>query len=394
MSLALKEMRRAKLRFGLLAVALGLLVFLILFQVALRDGLITQFIGALRNQSAPVLVYGDQARKNLEGSQITPDQLVEIEKVDGVAAVGRLGEGTFTVSTDDSRRTSSDSGDPDDRLVDAVIFGYDAETAALNDGVPLGAPTEVVEGRLPTGPGEAVASAGNESDGFDMGTTVRVEPDGLEIEIVGLASDVNYSVSPTLFVQWPTYEQARLIRNPDALAIYPSAATVAPEPGVSAESVTEQIVEAVDGVEALTRQEAVDGSPGVSSVRSSLDTVVNLLRFAVFLVVGLFMLIITVQKIGALTLLKAIGATTRRLVGSLVLQALLLVIAGSVIGTLLYAAAATASGTGVGIEVDPAAIFPVIGGIVAAAVIATLFAALRIRRIDPADVAHGAGILR
>lgn len=394
MSLALREMTRAKVRFGLLALALGLLVFLILFQVALRDGLITQFIGALRNQSAPVLVYGDQARKNLEGSQITPEVFDAIGDVDGVESIGRLGEGTFTVSTDSSRKASTASGDPDDRLVDAVIFGYDPDTTGGDGGVPLGAPTTLTEGRLPEGPGEAVASEGNDEDGFELGATVLVEPDGLEIVIVGLASDVNYSVSPTLFVHWSTYEGARLIRNPDAIAVYPSVAAVAPSSGVSATELTDRIAAAVEGVEPLTRQEAVDGSPGVSSVRSSLDTVVNLLRFAVFLVVGLFMLIITVQKLGALTLLKAIGATTRRLVGALVLQALVLVVVGSIVGTLLYAIAATAGGTGIGIEVDPTTILPAVAGIVVAALVATLFAAVRIRRIDPADITHGAGALR
>lgn len=392
MWLALREILRAKVRFGLLAAALGLLVFLILFQVALRDGLITQFIGALRNQTAPVLVYGDQARKNLEGSQIPPETLAAIGEVDGVATVGRLGEGTFTVSTDQSRDESAQSGDPDDRLVDAAIFGYDADITV--DGTPLGAPSRVEEGRLPNAPGEAVASLGNQDEGFEIGTVVMVEPDGLEIEIVGLASDINYSVSPTLFVHWSTYEAARFIRNPDALAVYASVAVAAPIEGVSDQELTDRIAAAVDGVEPLTRQEAVDGSPGVASVRSSLDTVVNLLRFAVFLVVGLFMLIITVQKLGALTLLKAIGATTQSLVGSLIVQVLVLVITGSIIGTLLYSVAALAGGTGIGIEVDPAAILPVVAGIVVASVVATLFAGLRIRRIEPADIAHGAGVLR
>ena len=56
MFLALKEMSRAKTRFGLLVAAIALLVFLILFQQSLQNGLITGFVGAIRNQNAPVLV--------------------------------------------------------------------------------------------------------------------------------------------------------------------------------------------------------------------------------------------------------------------------------------------------------------------------------------------------
>ena len=73
MFLALKEMARAKVRFGLLIAAIALLVFLILFQQSLQNGLITSFIGAIRNQSAPVLVYSVDGQRTIQGSIITPD---------------------------------------------------------------------------------------------------------------------------------------------------------------------------------------------------------------------------------------------------------------------------------------------------------------------------------
>ena len=52
MFLALHEIRRGLVRFGLLAMAISLSLFLVLFQQALQDGLLTSFVGALRNQSA------------------------------------------------------------------------------------------------------------------------------------------------------------------------------------------------------------------------------------------------------------------------------------------------------------------------------------------------------
>ena len=81
MFLALREIRRARWRFALLTGAVGLLVFLILFVQALTGALIGQFIGALDHQSADVLVYSAQARKNLEGSVVPP---VTVEAVANV----------------------------------------------------------------------------------------------------------------------------------------------------------------------------------------------------------------------------------------------------------------------------------------------------------------------
>ena len=73
MFLALKEMTRAKVRFGLLIAAIGMLVFLILFQQSLQNGLLTSFVGAIRNQTAPVLVYTVDGQRVIQGSVITPD---------------------------------------------------------------------------------------------------------------------------------------------------------------------------------------------------------------------------------------------------------------------------------------------------------------------------------
>ena len=75
MFLALREMRRAKVRFALLISAIGLLVLLILAQQAIQNGLITSFVGAIERQSAPVLVYSVDGQRTLQGSIITPPLL-------------------------------------------------------------------------------------------------------------------------------------------------------------------------------------------------------------------------------------------------------------------------------------------------------------------------------
>ena len=111
MFLALHEIRRGLVRFGLLAMAIGLLLFLVLFQQALQDGLLTSFVGALRNQSAPVLVYAIDSQRTLQGSVLTPDLESAILAVDGVGEHGRLGrERSRPSSTTRRRRTPRSSG--------------------------------------------------------------------------------------------------------------------------------------------------------------------------------------------------------------------------------------------------------------------------------------------
>jgi putative ABC transport system permease protein len=370
MFLAVKEMRRAKLRFGLLAGAVGLLVFLILFQQALLSGLINQFIGALKNQSADVLVYNDQARKNLEGSIILPDQLAAVAAVDGVEVAAPLGEATFTVTAGGKE-------------TDAVVFGYQL-------GGP-GEPTTLVRGRLPEGPGEAVASEKDEADGFGIGDVVQVQPDGVSITVVGVARDLNYSVSPVMFVDFATFEQAKRTRNPDATTILPSAIAVQVAAGEQPSTVAQRIDEQVEGVEALTRQQAVDGSPGVSSVRSSFAIILLLFYLVVPLVTGLFFLIVTFQKASALTLLRAIGAPAKTLVVSLLVQVVAVMLVGSVIAFGLYAGAIQGvKNLGVHVEVQPAVVTSAV--VLVLALIASLIAVRRVLRLDPLSATTGAGV--
>ena len=113
MRLALSEIRRAKLRFGLLTGAVALLVFLILFMQTLSSQLLREFVGGIENQSASVLVYGEDARRSIEGSIVTPEQVRQVAAVAGVGEAAPFGENTFTVKTESGA------------LKDATLFGYE-----------------------------------------------------------------------------------------------------------------------------------------------------------------------------------------------------------------------------------------------------------------------------
>ena len=86
--LAWREARRAKGRFGLLTGAVTVRVFLVVFQQAVLDGLVTEFVGAIRNQSADVLVYGEDARLNLQGSVVPPAAPEEVAAVEAPSSRG------------------------------------------------------------------------------------------------------------------------------------------------------------------------------------------------------------------------------------------------------------------------------------------------------------------
>ena len=245
--IAPREMTRAKVRFGLLIGSIALLVFLILFQQALRDGLITSFVGAVEHQSAPVLVFSTDARRSLQGSTITPELEPTVRGVDGVGASGRIGQSTFSVRADG-------------RIQGAAVIGYERRS--------LGAPEKLVSGRYPASDGEAIANESDAGDGFAIGDVVKVEPGGAPITIVGQARDMNLQASPTLFVPYGTWEQAVAAANPDAGAPLPNALGRRTGAGVSDAGSARRVNATTPELEALTRADAAGESPGVAEVSS------------------------------------------------------------------------------------------------------------------------------
>jgi putative ABC transport system permease protein len=370
--LGLREIRRAKVRFGLLIGAVGLLVFLIFFQQTLLTNLLGFFTGALENQSGQVVVYGSDARQNLAGSVVTPEQLAAVAQVPGAGATGPLGEGTFTTRAGNGKE------------VDGILFGYEL-------GGP-GEPTRVSSGRLPERDGEGVASAIDRDNGFDIGETIEIVPgaggtEPLRIRIVGLADDSRFSVQPVVFVSFPTYEAARRVANPSAAdqPVFASVALAQSEAGVDASELARRIERAVPGVDALDRAAAVAASPGVQPVRQSFSIILFLTFLVVTLVTGFFFLILTVQKQGALTLLRAIGAPRSFLVRALLVQVVIVILGGLVVGTALLTLASAGSSTTFPVEIDPRLIATSGIIVLGLALAASLVAVRRVVRVDPAD---------
>ncbi len=373
MFLALLEMRRALVRFVLLIAAIGLLVFLILFQQALQDGLITAFVGAVRNQSAPVLVYSVDGQRTLQGSLIPPALEQAVRSVPGVEAAARVGQGTFTVRV---------NGADDDS--DAALIGTDEPD--------LFHPDDLSGGRRPQAEGEAV---GSDSD-FRVGDVVEIVPAAdrapVTLTVVGVARDVQLNVNPTLFTDLATFTAAALATNPDAAAVLPNALAVHPSAGVSTAEVVDRINVAAPDAEALSRADAAAKTPGVDQVRQSFQVIFLLYGLVVPLVTGLFFLIITLQKAGSLTLLRAIGARPGLLARSLLLQVTLVICLGLLVGIGLYfpLSQARVGGLSLRFDVDVVVLWSVL--LLVLGLVSAVASLRRVLRIDPIEATTGAGV--
>jgi putative ABC transport system permease protein len=357
----------------MLAAAIALLLFLILTQQAIQNGLLTAFVGAIERQSAPVLVYSTDGQRTLQGSVIAPPLERRIRAVPGVAAAGRIGQSTFTVRVDGA-------GDSD-----AALIGYDRPD--------LGAPEELSAGRLPRAAGEAVGSAAD----FSLGHRVPLQAPGAPggagraLRVVGLVRDAQLQVTPTLFVAWPDYVAAVRATNPDVTTVLPSALGVRPAPGVPAAELARRVNDASQDADALTRAEAARKSPGVAQVRQSFQVIFVLYGLVAPLVTGLFFLIVTFQKSAALTLLRAIGARSAVLVRSLLVQVAFVMAGGLVLGVALYTPLSQMTLGSITLRFDAGAVLFWSVLLLALGLLSAVVAARRVLRIDPIEATTGGG---
>jgi putative ABC transport system permease protein len=167
---------------------------------------------------------------------------------------------------------------------------------------------------------------------------------------------------------------------------------VAPAEGVSPAALVASINARSDDLDALTRRQAADEAPGVAQVRQSFQVIFLLYALVVPFVTGLFFLIITVQKAAALTLLRAIGAPGRRLVGALLVQVVIIVGLALALGVALYTPLTIVSATSLGLRFETTAVIAWAILLFVLALLSSLLSARRVLAIDPVTATVGAGL--
>lgn len=362
----LREIWRSKLKFGLLAAAVGLLFFLLLFVNTLSSTLLDGFVGAIENSSADVLVFDADAQATIPASRLTVEDVARVGDVTGIADVTPISELTTDAIWDGAE-------------LDVSLWG-------LAIGGP-GTPNQITEGRLP-GLGEALVDESGRDAGLTVGSTLEVA--GETLDVVGVAGNATYAVLPTVYVETETWQDIFLAVYPGAPSAPVNLVGVSVVEGGSAASVAAAVSD-LGNLEGLTPAEAASATPGVSSIEQSFGLITGITFVIVIVVVGFFFQILTVQKLRVFALLEALGSRFRSLVGYVLGQIGLLVTFGIGIGVAMLASAALATR-----EVFAISVSPLLVGVLGAAVLLTSvisgFASIRrIARQDAARVATGAG---
>ena len=105
----------------------------------------------------------------------------------------------------------------------------------------------------------------------------------------------------------------------------------------------------------------------------------------VLAVVGLFFSLLTLERIGLYGVLKAIGATTRRLFLGVLIQAVIVAVIAFAIGSALAIGAAAALPAKVPLQLIPSRFVFTFSGLLVAAILGSAISLRRVTKVEPAS---------
>lgn len=378
MFLALRELKFARGRFGLMGAVVALIAVLMVMLSGLSAGLVNDGVSGLK--SLPVTAFAfDQGTKTdnaFSRSIVEPDQIEAWATQPGVAEAEPVGAGMVNAQTDDGTQ------------VDLSLFAVEPGSflaPVVSEGDTLGSLNGIV------------VSETARSEGIEIGTIITLDRLDTELKVIGFTDgQATFGHVDMAFLPLDTW---RLIASGAAQPGAPTQAqvdalefNVASVVALQAEPGTEIDLAAGDAAAqttAVSLKESFNSSPGYEAETLTLSLIQVFLYAICALVVGAFFTVWTIQRQHELAILRAVGASGTYLVRDSLAQAAILLFGFTALGV--------AAGVGLGmampqgmpfaLEVTPiltSSLITITLGLIGAAV-----AVFRIIRIDPVTALGG-----
>ncbi|MFE5297643.1 ABC transporter permease [Streptomyces sp. NPDC056632] len=360
MFVAWRDLRFAKGRFTLMGTVIVLITLLVGLLSGLTAGLARENVSAITGLPADRLAFAappEGQSVSFTNSTVTGSEWRSWAGRPGVTGAEPLGIRTLNATAGD-------------------------RTAALSAfGTEPGAGIAPESGRL--GPGKAVLSESAAKElGVSAGDPVRLGT--LEATVVAVAGDASYSHTPvvwTSLADWQKFGHSGTTPEEQATVI-----------ALTGSGVDWAAGDEAAGTAAKTVDEALGAIGSYQAENGSLQLMRGFLFVISALVIGAFFTVWTIQRSADVAVLKALGASTPYLLKDALGQAVVMLGAGTLLGTgLASGIGALISGGDVPFVLQP---LTVLGPAAVMIVLGVLGAALSIRRITAVDPLTALGSAR
>jgi putative ABC transport system permease protein len=323
--LAFKEFWRNKGRFFMVSLVIALITTLVLFIDGLAEGLGSGNIEYLKKLDAELVLFQENTDLSTSTSQLGWSKRKDIRRVDGVKDVGLVGFSRVSIVWEDGREPLGIS-------FIGVEPGKPGEPPAFDGrGLRSKRSKEAVIGR-----NVSLRTGLEVGDRFTIKSIQGTDEEFYTLTVAGISDSRQNFLQPSIFVPYRTWDEMKpqaIARDDNSEIIFNVAAVQLDDPA-NREAMAQTLEAKVKKIEAADLETAYQATPGYAEQQSTLNTIRIFTLLIGVLVLGGFFQIQTLQKVGQIGMLKAIGASTLTIAVAFILQIIYTTILGVAIGTL------------------------------------------------------------
>lgn len=367
MFLAWRELIHARSRFTLMGSVVALISVLMVLLAGLTSGLVNDGVSGLQRMPVQAVAFAPETKTDsaFTRSVVGPDQVEAWAAQPDVEIATPMGLSIINAK--------SSAGTP----VDLTLIGADPDGPL----VPAAA-----EGRTPTADGEILVSS-TAAENVSIGDTVTVDRLEIPLTVVGIAADQHtfghVDMAFTTLTTWQDVNSGtRFGEEPRAGAR--EEYSVVALAGVDGKIPDLAAGDAVADTSARPMEDAYNASPGYQAETTTMSMITWFLYAISALVVGAFFAILTVQRSREIAVLRAMGASTAKLLIDAVGQALILLAAAITVGVAIgVGLGSLLVGTGMpfALEAGPIVLGAVL--LLVLGLVGATLATVRISSVDP-----------
>ncbi|HCC4651421.1 ABC transporter permease [Staphylococcus aureus] len=344
MFLAWNEIRRNKLKFGLIIGVLTMISYLLFLLSGLANGLINMNKEGIDKWQADAIVLNKDANQTVQQSVFNKKDIEN--KYKKQATLKQTGE---IVS----------NGHQKDNI---LVFGVEKSSFLV---------PSLIEGHKATKDNEVLADETLKNKGFKIGDTLSLSQSDEKLHIVGFTESAKYNASPVIFTNDATIAKINPRLTGDKIN-----AVVVRDSNWKDKKLNQEL-------EAVSINDFIENLPGYKPQNLTLNFMISFLFVISATVIGIFLYVMTLQKTSLFGILKAQGFTNGYLANVVISQTLILALFGTAFGLMLTGVTGAFLPDAVPVKFDVLTLLVFVIVLMIVSVLGSLFSILTIRKIDP-----------
>ncbi|WP_125568461.1 ABC transporter permease [Companilactobacillus insicii] len=353
MFLSFKEIKKEKVRYGLIIGMIVLICYLIFILTSLAMGLAQQNTDAIDSWNVKSIVLDKDSNTSMAQSLITKDEVKKTNVTSDKAYIGQA-----AVVTKKSGRTNESA-----QFLGLKSNQFVAKNLTLTSGHKVEKANQVV------------VDDKFETDGYKLGDKIKFNSLDKEYKIVGFTKNAKLNIAPVIYGNISEWQNLKNINGQ-----FVASAIVSKKANFKTDN---------KQLKTYSKSAFISKLPGYSAQNSTFTFMIAFLMIISLIVIAVFLYILTIQKIQNYAVLRAQGIPAKTLVGATISQSITLVVSGLLIGIILTAITALVMPAAVPMSFNIPILSEVGIGLVLTGLLGSLIPIRIILHVDPVSVIGG-----